>query len=295
MNGSLTCEGVLLARTVPEETKDGDVTVCSAWWIPSLGGFVRIYPLPIKSELRAWNQYELRLTKSNKDSRWRSFKLAEEAPRLVRRGNREDLRAVLESAAIGTTVKRLNEQRDSMGILRPAELELVFEYGQADLTHSFGRRTFDVRPRLQFRDVDGDHNLGLNEYGCFEWLRKGNAPEALRDNLRLDYPDREQLLLVGNLRDHRNAWVVIAVVGYGAKQASLFRNVPDEQRGRIFERDDFTCQNCGAKDSLTIDHIIPVSRGGDNSDENLRVLCLQCQCRKNDRLDSEWPEMAGHA
>jgi hypothetical protein len=287
MTDAVACEAVLLARTVPEETAGGEVSICSAWWCPPLGGLIRIYPLQFGG-LKAWRRYRLQLTKSSKDSRWRSFKLADGAPEFIANVGRDALREDLMAASKGKTLRQLNTARDSMGIIRPVELEGVLERDEPDLTRHFGKNTFGVRPRLQFRDADGDHNLGLNDWGCYEWIRKGGDPEQLWHNLRLFYPDREQLLLVGNLRDHRNAWIVIAVVGYGAVQPPLFAQEADRKRGRIFLRDRYECQVCRAKDSLTLDHIVPRTRGGDNEDENLRVLCMSCQCRKGDRLDDEW-------
>ena len=58
-------------------------------------------------------------------------------------------------------------------------------------------------------------------------------------------------------------------------------------RARILERDGYKCQQCGAEDHLCVDHILPVSRGGDSSDENLQVLCHACNTRKGNRIDGE--------
>jgi hypothetical protein len=59
------------------------------------------------------------------------------------------------------------------------------------------------------------------------------------------------------------------------------------QRQRILERDGNACIHCAAKDALCIDHIIPVSRGGDSSDDNLQVLCSACNTKKGNKLDGE--------
>lgn len=59
------------------------------------------------------------------------------------------------------------------------------------------------------------------------------------------------------------------------------------QRVRILERDGYRCQLCGAETHLCIDHVIPVSRGGDSSDDNLQVLCHSCNTKKGNKLDGE--------
>lgn len=60
-------------------------------------------------------------------------------------------------------------------------------------------------------------------------------------------------------------------------------------RFKIFKRDGYRCQICGrtAKDDcvkLEVDHKYPVSKGGDNSTENLWTLCMQCNREKSDSL-----------
>ena len=61
-------------------------------------------------------------------------------------------------------------------------------------------------------------------------------------------------------------------------------------RRNLFKRDRETCQYCGARpglDSLTIDHIVPRSRGGTSSWENCVLACLECNKRKADRTPAE--------
>ncbi len=61
-------------------------------------------------------------------------------------------------------------------------------------------------------------------------------------------------------------------------------------RGNIFERDDCTCQYCGKRLSesrLSLDHVVPRSRGGGSTWDNLVVACLGCNDRKGNRLPHE--------
>ena len=70
------------------------------------------------------------------------------------------------------------------------------------------------------------------------------------------------------------------------KKRSARKYINDSFRFKILKRDNFKCVCCGkspANDSnieLEIDHIIPISKGGDNSIENLRTLCKQCNIGK---------------
>ena len=62
----------------------------------------------------------------------------------------------------------------------------------------------------------------------------------------------------------------------------------------LFARDDYTCQYWGrhrerlkGRQFLTRDHVLPLSRGGDNSWTNLVASCSPCNNRKGDRLPRE--------
>ncbi len=51
-------------------------------------------------------------------------------------------------------------------------------------------------------------------------------------------------------------------------------------RRNVMRRDDYTCQYCGKKTKLTIDHVIPKSRGGADTWENLTTACERCNVKK---------------
>ena len=66
-------------------------------------------------------------------------------------------------------------------------------------------------------------------------------------------------------------------------------NIPS--RLNIFARDKWTCQYCGKgtknKSSLTIDHVMPKSRGGDSSWTNLTTACARCNTLKANKTPKE--------
>jgi 5-methylcytosine-specific restriction endonuclease McrA len=68
------------------------------------------------------------------------------------------------------------------------------------------------------------------------------------------------------------------------------REASGTKRLRIYMRDKFRCQYCGDKRAateLTLDHILPRSRGGDNSPVNIVTACVACNNRKSDRTPAE--------
>lgn len=58
-------------------------------------------------------------------------------------------------------------------------------------------------------------------------------------------------------------------------------------RKNIFLRDNYTCQYCGRTGNLTIDHVIPKSRGGDDMWENVVTCCVRCNNKKGDKMPEE--------
>ena len=58
-------------------------------------------------------------------------------------------------------------------------------------------------------------------------------------------------------------------------------------RKAIFTRDHHTCAYCKAKENLTLDHILPQSRGGHDEWSNLITACLRCNLKKGNRTPKE--------
>jgi len=55
-------------------------------------------------------------------------------------------------------------------------------------------------------------------------------------------------------------------------------------RRAVFARDRFRCQYCGSSRHLTVDHVVPRSKGGPDSWDNVVTSCAPCNLRKGDRL-----------
>jgi len=58
-------------------------------------------------------------------------------------------------------------------------------------------------------------------------------------------------------------------------------------RRNVLRRDTFTCQYCGASEELTLDHVMPRSRGGRHNWDNVVTACRACNQRKGDRTPDE--------
>ena len=114
--------------------------------------------------------------------------------------------------------------------------------------------------------LDCGHKYMAN--GCDVWLRR--CP--------LCQPTKRKK---GNLK--------IAVSKDNPKNLSS-RKISDKLRYQVLKRDNFKCCACGASPAkdpsveLHIDHIIPYSKGGENTIDNLQTLCAKCNLGKSDML-----------
>ncbi|MGA7613823.1 MAG: HNH endonuclease [Thermoanaerobaculia bacterium] len=77
-------------------------------------------------------------------------------------------------------------------------------------------------------------------------------------------------------------------------QLLTFDRMPRQEvkfsRGNIYLRDGNRCQYCGKRFSsseLSLDHVVPISRGGKSTWDNVVCACLPCNVRKGNKLPSE--------
>jgi len=71
---------------------------------------------------------------------------------------------------------------------------------------------------------------------------------------------------------------------YEDSNANRRELINDDAKIFVWKRDDGKCVNCGSRDKLEFDHIIPVSMGGSNSTRNLQLLCERCNRSKGGGL-----------
>jgi 5-methylcytosine-specific restriction endonuclease McrA len=75
---------------------------------------------------------------------------------------------------------------------------------------------------------------------------------------------------------------VIRLVNY-VKISFQKTRVENPSRAMIYKRDDHQCQYCGSHKNLTIDHVIPRSKGGKDTWENLVACCASCNIKKGSK------------
>jgi 5-methylcytosine-specific restriction enzyme A len=94
---------------------------------------------------------------------------------------------------------------------------------------------------------------------------------------------------LGIKRSNLNASAIVKLINdqLGNLNVKFKRiSISETTRNAVLERDDYTCTVCGVKQSegfsMHVDHIVPVSKGGNNEMENLQTLCPKCNSQKHD-------------
>ena len=60
--------------------------------------------------------------------------------------------------------------------------------------------------------------------------------------------------------------------------------IPRVVQREVWQRDGGRCVDCGTREKLCFDHIVPFSRGGSNTIRNLQLLCERCNLSKGNRI-----------
>lgn len=87
----------------------------------------------------------------------------------------------------------------------------------------------------------------------------------------------------GTFYNDREIWDALCRVERG--------KVSNKMRFSIYERDGYRCRKCGISDryaNLEIDHIIPISKGGKSTYDNLQTLCHKCNVEKGDSINRRY-------
>lgn len=67
------------------------------------------------------------------------------------------------------------------------------------------------------------------------------------------------------------------------RKRNAFTSKSREYFTQLVLRDGGFCVKCGSVQQLTVDHIVPLARGGGNELDNLQILCKSCNSSKRDR------------
>ena len=111
-----------------------------------------------------------------------------------------------------------------------------------------------------------------------------------QDTVKAVFLDRVNVLSEYNRQVHSPSWAFNLPSVIALKQYIAVAKRPAFTRFNVFLRDCFSCQYCGdghPVSDLTFDHMVPRSRGGRTTWENVVTACMVCNLGKGDRLMAE--------
>lgn len=209
---------VMLGRTVPEQSKKHGMVACSAGYSKEYGGFVRIYPLPMDYKIPRWSICRVEVERPKTDNRRESFKIKDGTfIEVVGKSDKSSEYDFLENMQ-ARSIASLNQDRDSLAILKPKDIAFRFDAMKPGEEYQLDLPMFEKecentpKPRIQFRDNDGNHDIQLRDWGSSIFLQKGYEQHKLWSALKLNDSRYEHLLFCGNHNVHRNNWLVISVI-----------------------------------------------------------------------------------
>lgn len=220
---------VMLGRTEPQQTRNSGVTVCSAGYSPTLGQFIRVYPIAIHHHVPRWSVCRIEVERTS-DARSESWSLRNGSIELLRTlSEREQQQLKTELfAQRSASIRELNQQRRSLGVLAPTQLhgawrsreQAARDYVQLEMDIDTRTQQLyhpDETPTLHILNEDHSRNtLQLRDWGCVEFMRKyvqtgRHRKDELWDALHIHKP---QLVFVGNMRHHPTSWLAISIFSH---------------------------------------------------------------------------------
>jgi len=102
--------------------------------------------------------------------------------------------------------------------------------------------------------------------------------KAFRDSLPLPEINKET---IGN---ELSSVVDVLRMPDAKEQKARREAIPRSVQREVWQRDGGICVDCGTKEKLCFDHIIPFSKGGSNTIRNLQLLCERCNLSKGNQI-----------
>ena len=207
----------------------------------------------------------------------------------------------IESQELLTDIERVSKKIRTLRLTQ----KIYQEHGKYDVT-TISRRFGSWQKALDAVGLQPGNIVNYSELELFEnilniWQHKGKQP--VRRDLSLPPSKISQTpynrrfkswsQTLQNFVEYANNAEEIQVSIKGSSSPSLKQSSRDPSlrlRFKVLKRDNFCCIQCGsspAKDQnveLHVDHIIPWSKGGETSVDNLQTLCLKCNLGKSDLM-----------
>lgn len=127
----------------------------------------------------------------------------------------------------------------------------------------------------------------VNEYGNFYFF-KGDVYDIGNIERYQTYTQEQIKLLIFEQfdKERRKFEKLIHLYKSDNAQVGPYRRerIVESVRIAVWRRDGGKCAHCNSREKLEYDHIVPVSKGGSNTERNVELLCERCNRQKSDRI-----------
>lgn len=154
----------------------------------------------------------------------------------------------------------------------------------------FGRRKYEAL--LEERDRHGVARIGRKDDRVMWWAKPDESDETAESDeefgLYWATPEMSaedvSLVIWGRRKRHGSQIDRLRKRHERNEEPAPARreHIPPDLQDEVFRRDEGRCVRCGSEEELQFDHVIPVSKGGGNTAENLQVMCGPCNRAKSD-------------
>lgn len=213
--------GLVLGVGAPNECKDGRKTSCAIVLCFNKLGLIRVYPIPGEISFPVWAEVSLDLERHPKDNRAESYGVRSfEIGRVLTdpTQKREILNECILKSGAQDPLDFQNERRKSIALVKLewGALEMVLSQRVPEAIREDDELSWLMtqgrhwnKPYVQWRSIQGgQHKTHLVGREVYEGLRKNpDQPWDIFNYMRLNSPDFEIWMLLGNMRDRRNVWV----------------------------------------------------------------------------------------
>jgi len=139
-----------------------------------------------------------------------------------------------------------------------------------------------LKAKMRFTPQFGEECAADVQYEC-EQKQKLNSEESTRERKMRLKQFWEEYVAAVNTRQKQNEREQKQKLN-SADNSRKREHIPKEVQREVWRRDEGKCVDCGSKEKLEYDHIIPVSEGGANTVRNLQILCEKCNRKKYNKI-----------
>lgn len=212
-------EAVVLGVGAPNTCSSGDKTMCAILLSKEIGLF-RVYPISGECRFPVWSNVQVELEEPKSDPRHESYHLTryEIKSTIKDRHLKQD---ILESCVLGSgthdPIDFQNAQRSSIVLVKASPnslgMTLISQPAEDDGDWVMTQSKAPAIARLNWQSMQGgNHKNKIVSREVFEWVRRNpTSIGGLIDNLQIYNRDFEKWILLGNMKNQLNAWVVVHI------------------------------------------------------------------------------------